>query len=183
MDTATVVDSNPTFVKKIATAIILEEKLSAADFVVGQNPDGSKQTVDSLALYKIAGIVRDVQAGEGEKGMWLALMGDFGSLCLYGKNKGKQLRSNKLFLPDVATNMLHMGLKATNGGSVQFAFDIGIKRDANSAVGYVYMVNPHVKPKEVDELTRLFQEQLTTTPATPLNALPPAEQEKGKGKK
>lgn len=67
---------------------------------------------------------------------------------------GELFKSGKAFLPGVVESLMMDAVNAADGGSVDFALEIGVK-PANSATGYEYTVRPLQKLAVSDELQAL----------------------------
>lgn len=126
-----------------------------------------KVTVDrngqSVDLLRVVGFATGTVVGESNFGPWLAFKGTFSATRL---DTGEIFRSGKLFLPDTASDLL-AGMVQSSDGAVEFAFDIGVKRDDEAQIGYVYTVKPLLEIAENDPvamlMARLSAPQLTST--------------------
>ncbi len=162
--------------------LALIKKLSAK-IIMGETAINQRLIIESgrkeLDLFRVAGIAVDSKTGESNFGQWVALIGKFQSLNLL---TGEVMRAAKLFLPDVALEMIQgeMAAQGPEGRGIGFAFIIGVKLDeaANSAKGYVYYAKPVMAPAVDDPMEKL----LSALPAPKIKALPePKEAKAAKG--
>jgi hypothetical protein len=108
----------------------------------------------SAYLYRIVGIAEKTSTGETTFGSFTCFHGSFrGSTIDHDTGEVKTYRSGKCFLPDIATSLLSAAVDA-NGGGVEFAFDIGIKK-ADNPMGYEYTVVPIIETRADDPLEKL----------------------------
>jgi len=68
---------------------------------------------------------------------------------------GEESVSAKLFLPDVASDLIEGTLAEEGISVVEFGFDILVTPNEDSAVGYIFEANSLMEPKESDPLTVL----------------------------
>jgi len=138
------------------------KKMVAAEEIKGATP-----------IMRVFGTASRAVVGESDNGPWVAFVGQFKAVNLLD---GTEHQSGKLFLPDVASDLLEGAVSANEAGSVEFGFDILAVPDESSAVGYVYQANSLIKPAEDDTLLRLEQNlnPPTDKPATDKVADKPA---------
>lgn len=79
---------------------------------------------------------------------------------------GEIYRSSKLYLPDIAADLMLPYVEAAEGNPVEFAFDIGAK-PAGNAYGYEYTVTPLIEVTDSDPLRALTNRLLASAPALP----------------
>ncbi len=138
--------------------IEIAKKLSMRHIVGGSIPkpvdeDGKRE----ITLCAVVGIAAGLKHGESNYGPWTALLGNFKALPLYGENKGKEIRTGQLFLPEAALNTISPYVEnASKGESIQFAFEIGVRYDKAANTGYTYFCNSLMEPAENDPLEALF---------------------------
>lgn len=109
-----------------------------------------KEILDGQNIVRIYGVASAIQTGESDNGPWVAFKGQFKATNLL---TGEVSASGKCFMPDVAGDLIEGAV--ANGGNVEFAFDIGIKFDDDSATGYVYTATPLMKAATDDAMNRL----------------------------
>lgn len=140
----------------------LVKKITARD-VMGNMKEfmrehgSGKKDGDQIELFNIIGQVIGHQVGESTFGPWVKLKGRFRAT---NTTTGDVFNSSVAMLPDEITDPVLAALTLDGAASVDMAFDIGVKIDDSTAVGYVYVVKPLMKPSEDDPLERL-QKQLT----------------------
>lgn len=143
-------------------AVTIVKKLSAKVLVGNVKakliPEGQK----SIDLFDVIGIASDVKVGQSTYGEYVALIGRFRATALMGEDAGKQYDSGKLFLPNIALDMIRGALK---NGQVEFALRIGIKEDDKSTTGYTYTAQPLIAPAENDPFEALAKKAMATLPA------------------
>lgn len=139
-------------------------------------PENDGET--SGPLVRIVGTAGSTKSGESNFGEWLAFIGQFQAVNL---RTNESFRSGKLFLPSVAQDMLLGAMTSVDAAGVEFAFDIGIRRNDSAQVGYEYVVVPLLDVSESDPCARLMK-QLASDVATALPA-PTAAESKPAGKK
>lgn len=140
-----------------------------------------KNDGDSAPLLALFGNVTGVKSGESNFGPWLKFVG---SIAAQNLITGEFFRSGAAFLPEVATQLLLPAVESAEG-AVQFGFQIDIKKDEASSVGYQYTVKPLLPMETSDPLLLMASEIESNFPV----ALPAPENvaetetPKGKGKK
>lgn len=113
---------------------------------------------EQVPLVRILGITKAHKVKTTDLGESVAFIGQFKAESLYGDNKGKFFTGSKCYLPGFLEEELHGLLNAggaVNGQPVTFAFEIGVKRDKESATGYQYTAKPLVEPEEGDAISLL----------------------------
>lgn len=128
------------------------KKMSAAS--MSAIPKGYKKDMehgDTKAIFNVIGIADGFEVGESSMGEWTAFDGTFQASTL-ATDKPEIFRSKKLFLPDIARDMLVDALQGVEGGKVEFALEIGIRRvvkknaqGEETGAGYEYTVEPLVE--------------------------------------
>ena len=103
-------------------------------------------------VMRAIGIARDFDTGEGDNGPWVKFKGSFEAT---NPDTGESYRSGRLFLPDVASDLLEAELMDEDTSNVELAFDIHAVADSTSAVGYVYTATPLVELAENDPILAL----------------------------
>jgi len=115
---------------------------------------------ESVELFRIAGICNEGQPGQTDKGEYLRLKGEFRGVNLI---TGEMFESAVAILPDFITDRISEALRA---GPVEFALEVGVKRDPSSVTGYQYTARPLVEAKPSDRLAGLLQASgMTRLPA------------------
>lgn len=137
--------------------INLQKKISVSK-VIGGKPKIAKiveffkenTTAAVMPLCRMYGTATGTKEGVSDFGEWRALTGQFRGVNIAD---GETFDSGVCFLPDVAQDMV---LGALNGGAqaVDFAFDIGVVLDEESATGYVYRASPVIQ-EENNPIARL----------------------------
>lgn len=145
------------------------KKMSAA--TISAIPKGYKdmENGDTAELFDVIGLAEGIETGTGSMGDWTAFEGTFQATKLAD---GKKYRSKKLFLPDTATDMLADAVDGAEGGKVEFAFRIGIRRVVKknaqgdeTGAGYEYTVTPLVEMDEASDPLAALQNKLMALPA------------------
>lgn len=116
--------------------------------------DGAKDEKAVMPLFAVIGMASDCQAGQTDLGPYVKLFGTFKAV---NTETGEEFRSGCAILPGSANDLIYGALKGLGegGGSVEFAFRVGVQRDADAAVGYVYVIEQVYEPQKGDALTAL----------------------------
>ena len=102
-------------------------------------------------ILKIAGVITSIRPGQTQLGEYAELGGQFQAVNLA---TGEMFQSAKSILPTFIADPM---VEASKGGSeVEFAIQIGVKRNDTSVVGYEFSVKPLVEPKVSDKLAKLL---------------------------
>jgi len=117
--------------------------------LIAAQPEGEEKPVPFMRVY---GVATRVETGESDYGVWKAFIGQFKAVNLLD---GVEYSSGKLFLPDVAGDLLEGALGASETSSVEFGFDLIAVPDTESNVGYVYQAEPLIEPAKDDTFSRL----------------------------
>lgn len=119
----------------------------------------SKQIMEVIGLVKPGN--SGIQTGETDNGPWVAFKGGFEAVDL---ETGESYKAPKMFLPEVATELLMPAVEAAES-DVVVHFSIGIRQDENSAPGYTYIVEPKQETSESDPLEMLKKQSGFSLPA------------------
>jgi len=114
---------------------------------------GNTKTADYGELYSVIGLAINVQTGTTSFGEWTALVGEFEAW-----NDKMRVRSNKLFLPEVASIPITLAL--AKGDSVEFGIIVS-KIEAENAVGFEYTVKNIIPSKQNSALNDLKTKFIT----------------------
>jgi len=117
--------------------------------MIASQPEGEEKSVPVMRAY---GTATRTQTGEGDNGPWVAFVGQFKAVNLLD---GVEYTSGKMFLPDVASDLLEGALGAAENNNVEFAFDIIAVPDEASATGYVYQAESLIEPEKDDTFSRM----------------------------
>jgi hypothetical protein len=121
----------------------------------GWNTSELKTAVTKAAatdILKIAGVITSIRPGQTQLGEYAELVGQFQAVNL---ETGEMFQSGKAILPNFIADPM---VEASKGGSeVEFAIQIGVKRNEGSVVGYEFSVKPLVEPKVSDKLAKLLE--------------------------
>lgn len=147
----------------------LVKKMSAA--TMDAIPKKYKTTMehgDQVAIFDVMGIAEGVETGSSSMGEWVAFEGTFGATL----PNGEKYRSKKLFLPDVASGLLQDAVDSAEGGKVEFAFRVGIRRvvkvnaqGEETGAGYEYTCEPLIEADEADDPLAALSSKLAKVPA------------------
>lgn len=136
----------------------------------------------AMHVMRILGVANKIVTGNGDNGAFVGFLGSFEATNV---ETGEVFRSGKLFLPNVASNLLEAAVANNGGANVEFAFDIGVKEDDTSAVGYVYTASPIMEASENDPIalmkTRLIVPALPAPKGAAQPALPGTDPAKATG--
>jgi hypothetical protein len=102
-------------------------------------------------LAKIAGTTTQAKTGQTEKGQYTALLGDFVAINLL---TGAMYTSGKCILPNFISEQLASALALSQ--TVDFALEIGVKQDDDSATGYIYTVKSLRDAAPTDKMKELM---------------------------
>lgn len=131
------------------------KKMSAA--AMNAIPKGYKSMEhgDTIALFDVVGVAENVETGMSQMGEWTAFGGSFQATKVAD---GEIYRSKKLFLPDVATDAISDAIGAAEGGKVEFALQIGLRRviklnaqGEEQGAGYEYTMKPLIEMDEASD--------------------------------
>lgn len=106
----------------------------------------------SEMLIQVMGVATGIKTGESDKGPWTALLGSFQAINM---QSGNVYRSGVCFLPNIVLNLILPKLLEKESKSIEFAFNIGVAPDEESAVGYVFIAEPIFDAAENDPLEML----------------------------
>jgi len=122
---------------------------------------------DTIAAYKVVGIVSDIRPGQSDFGPYAKFIGEF--VCT--TENGEQFQSGTALLPTTIADLLQGAVMQAREKqqSVEFGCAIGVKRDSTSATGYVFTAQPLMEFKSSDRMGNLLH-KLGMQPA--LTALP-----------
>ena len=164
-------------VKKLSTKSIVENIV--ARLPVGE--DGKVIQGQNVVLYRVYGTAQGIKTGSSTFGEWASFTGQFEAVDVL---TGEIVRSNQLFLPEVAELLLKVPV-LKGDGDVNFAFDIGIKGTIETQTGlqkYEYTVGTVMEAKEDDPLAKMRLELAAGKPLS-LPASAPAVTEAVQDKK
>lgn len=141
-------------VKKITAKIVCGGKPDIEELILFLNKPGVDPTA-VMPLFNVIGVATDFSTGQSDMGAFLKLLGQFKATNV---KTGEIFRSGACILPGSGNDMVYGALRAIpegQGGGVEFAFNIGIKRDKESATGYVYHVEQVTDLGQTDPLAHL----------------------------
>lgn len=146
------------------------KKMSVAS--IGAIPkDFKKQPHDTrIAMMHVFGRVESTETGTSQFGPWIAFVGSFKAVKL---DDGEVFRAGKCLLPGVASDAISDAVNGANGGIVEFALEVGIRRVVKMAAngeetgaGYEYTMAPLIEIDEAaDPLAALEARVQKTLPA------------------
>lgn len=110
-------------------------------------------------IVRVMGVANKTRAGEGDNGPWVAFLGQFEFINLI---TGESFVGGKAFLPNPVSDMVEAQLE--DNDRVQFAFDITVKEDESSAVGYEYGAQTVLSVQENDPLAMLKAQVMKDAP-------------------
>jgi hypothetical protein len=114
----------------------------------------NKVNGEVVKLVQIVGICNGSGVTPTQFGDSTFLKGQFKATSLID---GKIVQgSGKCYLPDSATNLI-LGQLTDEVKAVQFAFNIGVKVDESVQIGYVYSIEPLLKPEANNPIALLEQ--------------------------
>lgn len=116
--------------------------------IIGRKPKAPDDDNVKM-LVRFYGVATGTKTGESNFGPWCALIGSFKAINL---ETGEEKRAGTCFLPDVALDMILPQLAPAKVNAVEFGFDIGVKKDDDSATGYIYVAEPCLQVSENDPL-------------------------------
>lgn len=153
------------------------KKLSMA--TMGAIPKGIKELEHgaTVAIAHVIGMAESIETGTSQFGEWIAFNGTFKGTVLDG---GEVYRAKKCLLPDIASDALQDAVSGSEGNSVEFALEIGIRRviklDAKGnevGMGYEYTMKPLIEMDEAsDPLAALDAKVTKALPAPKAEAAP-----------
>jgi len=118
-----------------------------------KNAHGASAIMPLLTVY---GIASDFKAAAGKDGMgdYVKFLGQFKAVNV---ETGEVFVSGAAILPGAAPDLVFGALRALGeaGGSVEFAFNIGVKFDATAVTKYVYSVQQITALGQADPLAAL----------------------------
>lgn len=116
--------------------------------------DGGMENGAQLPLFNVIGIAEEMETGQTSMGEWTAFIGTFKATACQPDADGvyQEFRGKKLFLPDVATDAISDALAGSEGGKVEFAMQIGMRRvvklnaqGEETGAGYEYTMKPLIE--------------------------------------
>lgn len=127
-----------------------------------------------MPLLRIVGAASDFQPGEtAQSGPYVKLLGQFKATNL---ETGEIYVSGACILPGAASDLIYGALRGLeNGGAVQFALNIGVRRDESAPVGYVYAIEQILEPGAVDPLADMERRLGLSAPKQGALAAPAAQ--------
>lgn len=141
-------------VKTVCGKIIKNETPEGVKFALKDDAGAIKEVGPEGRIMRIVGNISGYSTGEGTFGPWVALKGVIGAENLV---TGEKFRSTKCFLPETGSDMVFNALCQDGARAVEFAYDIVLKNDEQTAVGYQYDLIPLVEAvAESDPLTALM---------------------------
>lgn len=138
-------------VKKITSRIVVG-KVDIEKLIEYGKANGKTAT---MPLFAIIGLASDFNAGETALGPYVKLLGQFKAV---NAETGEEFRSGAAILPGSANDLVFGALRARDpsaGGSVEFAFRVGVQRDETAGVGYKYVVEQVYQQGQADALANL----------------------------
>ena len=152
-------------VKKITVAAVCGGRPDIAKLIEYMKTNGEAAV---LPLMGIVGIASDFTPGrtilpDGKEQTWLKLLGQFKATSV---DTGEVFVSGACILPGAGNDLVYGALKGAQeggggGGTVSFAFRIGIKRDVKGITGYAYVVEQIYQPEVADPIS-LLEAKLST---------------------
>lgn len=122
--------------------------------VVGDPKNIAKQHENNaqVPLVRVYGLATEFKAKNSEYGDYILFSGQFEATNLL---TGEVYRSGSMILPPVAEGPLHGALENTEGTSVQFAYEIGLRVDEEMIRGYEFNVKSLIPDDDHDPLSQL----------------------------
>jgi len=105
----------------------------------------------TIPLLRVVGKCNRYEVKTNDYGDSVCLKGQFEATNL---ETGEATRAPSCYLPEIAADSV-AGLLQGEIESVDFAYDISIRTDADAITGYVYECVPLIEPQEDDVMTRL----------------------------
>lgn len=133
---------------------------------------------DGDQIMRVYGTASALATGTSDFGDWVGFKGNFKAINLI---TSEAFASGKLFLPDVAGDLLE-GAVSGSDGAVEFGFDIAIEYDDQSATGYIYTATPILEPAEDEALSRIEAAFKRLSPPEPESKTPAMDKAKAKAK-
>lgn len=134
-----------TLKKKLSTKTVFGR--ITPEFLTELGKDGSAD------IIRVVGQATGVKTGQSDLGPWVGFKGNFLAINL---RTNEAFRSGRLFLPDVASELVEAALVTADAIAVNLAFDISIRRDESTSVGYIYEAAPLIPVQESDPLKLLI---------------------------
>lgn len=157
------------YVKKITSAAINAVPKGYKDWAHGEE----KTTA------RIIGIVERTESGVTSLGEYTAFIGAFKAVNL---DTGEEYRAKKCLLPGVASDALEEAVNNAEGGSVEFAMEIGIRRNIKKnaqgeevGIGYEYTMKPLVEMDEGSDPLARIEARMKSLPAPKVEEKPKAK--------
>lgn len=117
--------------------------------------DAKAKDGDKVPVATMYGIARDALPKETDKGPYYLFKGDFAGVNTL---TGEEYRSGQCILPEIAEAIVAGGLADESVTSLQFAFEVGVKKDSSAIRGYAYYVVPLVEQNDSDPLAALAKQ-------------------------
>lgn len=164
-------DGKKNIVKKVSfKSVCKKAPTTVVELTDPDNPTGEKikkSVVIDQDLMRVAGIITETKEKSTDYGVSTCFIGTIRGLNLL---TGETFDGGELYLPETAQIFLNNHIKGLgeNFVSIQFAFDIGVKANLKSTVGYEFTVKPLVEDvAKNDPLANLF----SLLPPTPVAKL------------
>lgn len=104
-----------------------------------------------IALLKVVGKSSTAMSGQTALGPFIAFGGDFFAINL---TSGEAFKSGKCILPNFIAEPLENALRESP--SVEFALEIGAKKNDTSVTGYEFTVRPLIESKPSESIASLL---------------------------
>lgn len=152
--------------KKIVAKDIVPRK----DLVYRKDTEGKVVNEEPRQLYRVFGTAMGTVTGDSQYGPWVGFTGSFEAIRFSDRARFK---STRLHLADPAEGLLLQALadvqKEDKGGTVQFAFDVGVKVsqkwiDTDQGNTYEYTIQSVLSVAKNDPLAAIRSQMLTNLP-------------------
>lgn len=123
------------------TTAKIKEQIESAKLENGQ----------SIGIIKVVGKTTGAKTGQTDKGTYVKLTGEFFATDL---TTGEAFSSASCILPNFVSESIAAAL--AQSPSVEFALEIGVKRNDTSVTGYEFTVRPLIEAKPSDTMMALL---------------------------
>jgi hypothetical protein len=144
-------------IKKISIKTVFGDKGAILDTIM-------KDKAVDHKIVRIFGMTGSTKTGESDYGPFVAFRGRFKAINLVS---GEEFTSSMCYLPELASDMVQGALETAGDANIEFAFDVGVQYDAQSATSYIYTVNPLLEPSNADPLSA-FEKHITNKNPLPV---------------
>lgn len=122
-----------------------------------------------LNMYSLFGMANGIKTGSSTYGEWTALVGQMEAI---NHITGDSYAATVCFVPEPLCSILVNALREND--SVEFAFQVSVKRRDDLERGYEYIVTPIIESRQSDPLQLMREKAMAALPASAQMEIPVA---------